>query len=365
MQQLEQEKLQSNVISYLRFLLIIGVVLIHSAPDDVVINGVSIVDGHNFEIYDTFKFLISQVVARIAVPAFFFISGFLFFYKTESFDCNTYFQKLKKRSRTLLIPYLFWNLVVVLLFYLTQTFLSGLTSGNNLLIKDYTWVNWLKAFWGGNKIGGDMPINYPLWFVRDLMVVIVFSPVVYFCIKRLKMIFIIILGLLWLLSIGLAIPGFSITALFFFSYGAYYGVYKKNFVGIYNRCFPYSLWIYIIIAICDLLTRQYDWHIYIHHIGILVGLSALVSLIAYGIEIQKLHTNSFLANSSFFIYVYHGMPLAFLMKFSVKVLQPQTDTSLILLYLVCPLIIILIGLGIYSILIKYFPKFTAIITGGR
>ena len=361
---MKQEVLQSNVISFLRFWLIIGIVLIHSIPDKVVIGGVNIVDEHNFEIYNTFRYLISEVVARIAVPTFFFISGFLFFYKTESFDFNTYFQKLKKRSRTLLIPYLFWNLMVILLFYLTQTFLSGLTSGDNLLIKDYTWVNWLKTFWNGN-IGDNMPINYPLWFVRDLMVVIVFSPVVYFCVKRLKMIFVIILGLMWLLGIVLAIPGFSITALFFFSYGAYYSINKKNFVESYNRCFPYSFVVYIIIAICDLLTKQYDWHIYIHDIGILVGLSALISLIAYGIEIQKLHTHSFLANSSFFIYVYHGMPLAFLMKFSIKVLQPQTDASLILLYLVCPLIIILIGLGIYSILIKYFPKFTAIITGGR
>ena len=363
--QLGQDKLQSHVISYLRFWLIIGVVLIHSSPDKVVIGGADIVDGHNFEIYNTFRYFISEVVARIAVPAFFFISGFLFFYKTESFDCDTYFQKIKKRSRTLLIPYLFWNLVVVLLFYLTQTFLSGLTSGENLLIKEYTWINWLKAFWDGNKIGEDMPINYPLWFVRDLMVVIVISPIVYFCVKRLKIIFVVILGLLWFSGIWFTIPGLSITALFFFSYGAYYSINKKNFVESYNRYFPYSFWVYIIIAIFDLLTRQYDWHIYVPQMGILVGLIAFVSLVAYGIEKQKLHTNPFLANSSFFIYVYHGMPLAFLIKFSVKVLLPQTDAGLIMLYLVCPLITILAGLGIYSVLIKYFPKFTAIITGGR
>ena len=90
-----------------------------------------------------------------------------------------------------------------------------------------------------------------------------------------------------------------------------------------------------------------------------------MSFAAYGIGKQKLHANPFLANSSFFIYVYHGMPLAFLIKFSVKVLQPQTDAGLIIMYLVGPLITILVGLGIYRVLTKYFPKFTAIITGGR
>ena len=363
--QLEQEKLQSNVIGYLRFWLIVGVVLIHSVPDKVVIGGENIVDGHNFEIYSTFRYLISEVVARIAVPAFFFISVFLFFYKTETFDCNTYLRKLKKRSRTLLVPYLFWNLVVVLLFYLTQTLLSGLTSGENLLIKDYTWLNWLKAFWDGNKIDGDMPINYPLWFVRDLMVVIIISPIVYLCVKRLKIIFVIALGLLWLSGTWFSISGFSIAALFFFSFGAYFSIEKRSFLGLMNKLFPYSLGIYIIIAIFDLLTRQYDWHAYIHNIGILVGLSAVMSFAAYGIGKQKLHANPFLANSSFFIYVYHGMPLAFLIKFSVKVLQPQTDAGLIIMYLVGPLITILVGLGIYRVLTKYFPKFTAIITGGR
>ena len=177
--------------------------------------------------------------------------------------------------------------------------------------------------------------------------------------------FVVILGLLWFSGIWFTIPGFNITALFFFSYGAYFSINKKNFVESYSRYFPYSFWVYIIIAIFDLLTRQYDWHIYVHKIGILFGLIALVSIVAYGIEKQKLHTNPFLANSSFFIYVYHGMPLAFLIKFSVKVLLPQTDAGLIMLYLVCPLITILAGLGIYSVLIKYFPKFTAIITGGR
>lgn len=362
---MEQEKLQSNVIGYLRFWLIVGVVLIHSNLNDVEISGVTIVDGHGFEIYNTFRYLISDVFARIAVPAFFFFSGFLFFYKTETFDCNTYFQKLKKRSRTLLVPYLFWNLVVILLYFFIQTFFSSYTSGKALLIKEYTWLNWLKVFWDGNNIDGDMPINYPLWFVRDLMVVMVMSPIVHFCVKRLKVIFVTALGLLWLSGTWFSIPGFSIAALFFFSFGAYFSIEKRSFLGLMNKLFPYSLGIYIIIAIFDLLTRQYDWHAYVHNIGILVGLSAVVSLVAYGIGKQRLHTNPFLANSSFFIYVYHSTPLYYLTKLSVMVLKPQTDAGFIIMYLAFPLITILVGLGIYRVLTKYFPKFTAIITGGR
>lgn len=360
----ESEKLQSQVISFLRFPLIVAVVFIHSNPGDVVFNGQSAVVNYNLSVYEGIRYFVSEIVARVAVPVFFFISGFLFFRKMDNWNISIYVQKLKKRGRSLLIPYLFWNLVVVLLFYLAQTFLKGLLSGNNLLIADYTWQNWLQAFWYGNT-GENMPINYPLWFIRDLMVVVVFSPIVYWGIKRLQSLFILLLGILWLFNWGIDVTGFSIVAFFFFSYGAYWGINKTNFVDIYNKLFPYSLWVYIILAVCNLLFREYDWCSYIHKIGILVGLSMFVSLTAFCLKKQVWKIDTYLTNSSFFIYVYHGMPLALVIKFLVKMLHPQTNISFILIYILCPVIIIVLGLGVYKILTKYLPQFTAVITGGR
>ena len=360
----ELEKLQSQVISFLRFPLIVAVVFIHSIPEDVVFNGLSAIVNYNLSIYEGVRYFVSEVVARIAVPIFFFISGFLYFRKVDCFNIGIYLQKLNKRWKSLLIPYLFWNLVVILLFYLTQIFLKGLLSGNNLLVTDYTWQNWLRAFWNGNT-GENMPINYPLWFIRDLMVVVVFSPIVYWGIKRLQFFFILLLGMLWFFNWWIDVIGFSIVAFFFFSYGAYWGINRMNFVKAYNRLFPYSLWMYIILAVCNLLFRKYDWCIYIHNVGILVGLSAFVSLIAYCLKKQFWQLNTYLANSSFFIYVYHGMPLALIMKCLVKFTYPQTNISFILLYLICPVITIIIGLWIYKILIKCLPKFMVLVTGGR
>lgn len=360
----ELEKLQLQLISFLRFPLIVAVVLIHSNPEDVVFNGQFVVTNYNLSVYETVRYFISEILARLAVPAFFFISGFLFFRKTDCFNLSTYVQKLKKRGRSLLLPYLFWNLVVVLLFYLAQTFLEGLLSGNNLSVADYTWNNWLQAFWVGNS-GKHMPINYPLWFIRDLIVVVIFSPIIYWGIKRLQPLFILLLGVLWFFNFGIDVTGFSTGSFFFFSYGAYWGINKINFVGNYNRFFPYSLWVYIILAVCNLFFRNYDWCIYIHKVGILVGLSMLISLAAYCLKKHICKVNTNLANSSFFIYAYHGMPLALVIKLLVKVICPQTNMSLILLYFICPIITIVLGLGIYKVLIKYLPKFTALVTGGR
>jgi hypothetical protein len=71
---------------------------------------------------------------------------------------------------------------VVGLFFLAQTLMPSLTSGASKPIMDYSALDWLKAFWAKDSPDPDkigMPIDYPLWFIRDLMMVMLFSPVVY------------------------------------------------------------------------------------------------------------------------------------------------------------------------------------------
>ena len=107
------EEILSQTIAFLRFPLIVGVLLIHSNPEKVaIIKGMNIIspDGHWF--YDNISYLFSHIFAAVAVPLFFFISGYLFFYKTTAFTKSVYGRKLKKRAHTLLIPYIFWNLAV-------------------------------------------------------------------------------------------------------------------------------------------------------------------------------------------------------------------------------------------------------------
>lgn len=115
------EELQSQTISFLRFPLIVGVVMIHSYFSEVVINGVDLVKNGFFPIYSTVSFLFSQIVSRVAVPLFFFISGFLFFFKINSFTSHVYLQKLKKKSTDYTYPlHLLEFIGYSLLFYVTD-----------------------------------------------------------------------------------------------------------------------------------------------------------------------------------------------------------------------------------------------------
>ena len=106
--------LQSKTIDWLRFPLIVMVVFIHNPglgdiPDPVELcgeNSLSAIDYLNL-----LRISFSSVLPRIAVPAFFLISGCLFFARVRAWDNSVYRRKLQKRFATLLIPYVLWNFI--------------------------------------------------------------------------------------------------------------------------------------------------------------------------------------------------------------------------------------------------------------
>lgn len=364
------EELQSKVIDFLRFPLIVGVVFIHTDFSDIVMAGVKQISFVNYPVFSRIFFLFSRVIFEACVPLFFFISGFLFFYKTEGFSREVYLKKLKNRIRSLLVPYIFWNLLIILFLMLAQTFLSGsLVSGRNKLITDYSLLDWLWSFWDTSQVNPHMkktvPINSPFWFIRDLMVVIVFSPIVYRLIKKLKAYAVIIWGLLWFFNPFFYLPGLSIVSFFFFTAGAYFSIHKMNFVEVLKPMLRVLAPLYILILAMALYFAGAGWWSYLYCAGVVVGLLLAITVSAYFIDSGKWHLNPFLTNGSFFIYAYHRLPLVFVIKILFKWLHPRSDGALLLLYLACPAIVILLGLLIYSLLRQWMPRFTAVISGGR
>lgn len=354
----------SKTIMFLRFPLIVAVVFIHTGLDGVMINGTLLVNEGQFPIYSLLNRIITKELACIAVPLFFFISGFLFFYRSD-FSIEAYGKKLKKRVRTLLIPYVFWNVVVFLLMLFTQLFLSSMTSGRYKLIADYNWQDWLNIFWAHDN---GNPICYQFWFMRDLMIVILFTPILHCYIKYCKALGVFALGVLWLFNLWFEVIGFSITAFFFFSFGAWFSINKHNFtVDFRSMRWPTTL-IYLALVVLNtwLWHRNLtDYYYYVHNISIVIGLVASVSWTAYGIAKNRLHASAFLAGSSFFVYAYHGMPVVLAAKYWVTLLSPISQWKMLVGYFFVPFLIVGIGVCCYALLHKYFPTFTALVTGGR
>ncbi len=185
------DKIESKTIDALRFPCALLVVFIHVF---------SSIGGYNIGsrgLYDTTRVLISQGIARLAVPVFLLTAGYLFFQGLEVWEWGSYALKLKKRIRALFIPYILWNLISVI-FCFTIILIKG--GGYNDISVFLTERGGVLCFWNCgrfesspliNVLGWEMwdrafPIDYPLWFVRDLMILNILAPVIYFAVKGLS-----------------------------------------------------------------------------------------------------------------------------------------------------------------------------------
>lgn len=266
--EVNREQLQLKVIEFLRFPLIVGVVLIHTQVAKI--NGVvgDIAAPYPFNgVYPLYEFfsLFVNIIKRVAVPLFFVFSGYLFFYKIGSFTSGTYFMKLKKRVRSLLVPYLFWITLLASYYVILDKFVLEeplyLTSVDGLY----------SIFYNFNKTG--YPISIQFWYIRDLMVTILLSPIIYWLIKKCHIYFVIVLSVLWITNYWPLITGLNITALFFFSLGAYFSICRKNFIEIIRpHIFSISL-LYILIIIILLYCRNCEHIVYVKRIGIVLGMA--------------------------------------------------------------------------------------------
>lgn len=230
---LGDQKTMSSTISWLRFPLILGVVFIHSNRWWIEINANS---SYGLKFYGLLQNLFSGMLPVVSVPTFFFISGYLFFFKLEELDKSTYIDKMKRRVNTLLIPYILWNLIAVLnlLFYTIRT--------QGFSFSEIINFNWLDAFIGmtpAHKADGTsvlgfalrqnkmFPADGPLWYIRDLMLWNLFIPVFYFLIKKTKYIFLSIMSIIWLFQIW-PYTRLNLFGLYSFILGCYFGINKLS-----------------------------------------------------------------------------------------------------------------------------------------
>lgn len=367
-------ELQYRVIDALRFPLIVGVLLIHTRVLPVDATG-----GFHY-----LKTLFSDIIGHVSVPLFFFISGYLFFYKME-FSATSFLSKLKKRARTLLFPYVFWISTWIIAYYALEK--MGFIWEATAFKRDFFIFH---AFWDIEQdCEGTRPLVGQFWFLRDLMCAILISPLIYWAIRKLKCLFLVALGVLWVLEGqacggGVRVPfvgerGLSLWVLFFFSAGVWFSMNKQIWITIFSRWQTLSFVTYPVLVVLDLFTRHQEWNWFIHRIGIFVGVFFFVNLMAMilsakskrggGPSIVK-HSpggvGTFLVSASFFVYATHGPALLLALNKLIFVpLKPQTDWALVGCYFLFLILELAITLLIYWILRHFFPKFTCLVTGGR
>lgn len=358
---ISDEHILSKVIDYLRFPLIIGVVFIHTSPH--LFSNHEIINQDNYPLAFYIDNLFTGVLAQVSVPMFFFISGFLFFYKVENFSHSLYLTKLKKRFKSLLIPYLFWNLLTLLVFYYL---IPSISSSSNIEQHPNIIQSLIGVYTEGNNTA--YPLVIPFWFIRDLIVCIILSPILFLIVAKTHHLGIILLGIGWFL--GFSIPyvgfyGFSMAALFFFGLGAWFSCNKINFITV-SKDLKWLAFLYPVIVIADILTIGQPYNIFIHKIGRLIGIAFWFVVIAYLIEKRNLKPIPLLSSASFFVFAIHEPWILYpISKLALSVIKPESQISYVILYFMITLSTVIIAVLIYQILKRLIPSFTALITGGR
>lgn len=364
----EQENI-SKIITFLRFPLIVMVVFIHAHFGNVIVNGKNILENNSGKIYDYLSCYISDIICAIAVPMFFLISGYLFFNNRHlnfnSLNRGGYGYKLKRRVKTLFVPYIIWNALVILLFYLAQTFFPEMLSGSNKLIKDFSLYDYIWAFWDTSKIQHGMqpyPICFQFWFLRDLMVMSLLAYIVHFIVTKIPYL-LLIPGVLWFVGYQGIMPGLSYSAIFFFSCGAYISL-RINLKQVKRVRFIFiNLVTYFLVSILALILYSTDFFSAARALSIMSGIILLVQISPYIIKRLNWDNIISLSHSSFFIYAYHGIPLTIIIRLIIKFLNPSTNISLIFIYVVSPILVIICGYYIYKFTHRFLPRFTNLITG--
>lgn len=379
--------IQSQTIDWLRFPLIVLVVFLHNPglPPDYSLPMLGN-DGLAVCLTAYTKVFFSHVLSHVAVPIYFFISGYLFFAKTPVLTKEVYLSKLKSRWHTLMVPYLLWIAIPILLalcIWLVRyiiidfnysVFLTKVTSifrdngGIRLLWDCKQWglnvINWI-----GTPVIESGPYNYPLWFVRDLMVVVLLSPVIYILIKRLSYWFILILLSFYFSGIWLSISGFSSTATLFFSCGAYIAIQQSNIIIEFRKVeIPcYILFIITLFADTFFDGKYTTVGFNLYHLFVVCGIVATFNIVSRFVEKGRIKANQFLTKSVMFVFALHATILINIYDPLSRLVFSKLGISSdgLLVYFTTPIVKIVICLLIFYLINRFAPRVSQLLTGNR
>lgn len=260
-------------MNLLRFPLAVVVLVIHVfTTNDLLLQG-EVFEVDNHPLFVRVNHWIGGFLRSQSVPVYFFISGFVFFLGVR-FTKETFLRKLKNRTKTLLIPYLLWNLVAVGMIGLR--FLPGLKEYSPYADAEFHFSlpALLSSFWmyhGGlcpapagmeahaGELASVVPINVPLWFLRELMIVVLCTPLLYVLLRRMGRYWVGLLGILWGVTavFDFGYGDLLLTAFFFFSWGAWLSIGKQDMLKVFGRFFSASMFLYPLLSLLYVFSEEH------------------------------------------------------------------------------------------------------------
>lgn len=317
----------NRLVAFLRFPLAVAVVAIHC----------TIVDCHPL-----FRWTLQNLIF-LAVPLFFIISGYYF-----THSAKTYKTKIADRIKTILIPYFLWNTIA----WIVSMRKTG-----------FVWPTWNSFILN--------PIDFPLWFLRDLFILCLFHPVIVQLgkIAHGTLLFAICLVVAYLqFTCSYPYMGSKNLSLLYFCTGVFLHGYAHKFFALvpFHRNVVYVLT--IILFVCFLWLRSHGFQIINtpqYHIYIMMG---CISVLMLGYQFIKNSDGNRivgfiikLEKYSFFIFAVHIILISgfFIRIITLLPIYPELQQILVILS------ITICCIFLFILLRKYMPRVLFWLTGSR
>jgi peptidoglycan/LPS O-acetylase OafA/YrhL len=353
----------STKIRVVGFLLIILVVYIHSGNLDTRVAGVSNPSlQHSYAQF--VQVFVADGIARVAVPLFFAISGFLFF-DNWSPSTRQYVIKIRRRVRTIAVPYLFWSAAWMLVLYILQSF-----SWSQAFFGDPEHVIRAKTFPQLAYTLVFNPIPFQLWFLRHAFALFLISPVIYFLVRAFGSLLVIVAVILWCAAYMFAFPGVGdrapLNSLLFFVFGSYLAISRPFDLEAEAPCKRLLLAAWLGAAVLRAYLVTYTdipcraWHPAL----LMLGLAAFWCNYDLLKRVFENKLGLWFTQWTFFIYAAHEPLLVILKKLFLYCVGYQ-PAWLVVAYLGLPLVAVAIDIAVAFPIKRYASTLYLIATGGR
>ena len=294
------------------------------------------------------KLLLFNEIGEDAVAPFFLITAFLFF---RNFQLNKWLGKLKTRWRSLVVPYLIWNCIGAISWYMViQRF--GMRYISDTFDYDLTWKEFIL-----NILGSYYTV---LWYVGVIIVYALAAPIFYYMVRNKRVAYISII-ISFVIGIAFRHPFCSpILWMSVYLLGAFLGVHYPDFL--FKPLPQWLSWIgFITFPLCVWLNHEYDgmltlnlrhWSSIFFYFGLYDQLNAFINFVPHRFY-----------KYSFFLYATHYLPVHVLQRYVI--INMEGTMGCWVAYVAVPVFVVVASVSIAYILDEKAHRFYSLLSGGR
>ena len=308
----------------------------------------------------------AEGLCRVAVPFFFFISGF--FLSRHIYEDGWVRRELCKRVKTLVIPYFIW--IAIGIFFSFIFWFAAQKSGRECGVPNpfYGPVSlWVANVLGINPFRNSIGV---LWYLRDLFVLVALSPVLVFVLRHFGWSFVLFLyvvyGAVSVLLTGAAKMWFnffeyffSVRGLCYFTIGMFFRFVPSRFAADYSVILTGVGLVMCFMKVVLMRFGFLEWSAIFD-----VVMVPILGIGLFGV-FRRVSLPKWLVGNAFPVYLLHVI----FVKVSVVVIVAlgirDTMDGSIVVWMARGLFAVGLSIGSAAIVKKYLPHMSELLFGGR